>query len=46
MKKLAIVLGGVIIIAGLAFAALLVGTGPDDAPTMPVSVDIPDNFER
>lgn len=45
MKKTAIALGGITVIAGLAFMALLVGTSPDDAPSAPVTVDIADTFE-
>lgn len=46
MKKTAIALGAIIVLAGLAFMALLVGTGPDDAPSTPVTVEIPDTFEK
>ncbi len=45
MKKTAVALGVIVVLAGLAFMALLVGTGVDDAPTAPVTVDIPDTFE-
>jgi len=46
MKKTAIALGVIFVLALLAFGALLVGTGPGDAPTQPVVVDIPDTFEK
>lgn len=45
MKKLIMAAGAFIVIAGLALAALLVGTGPDDANPQPVIIELPDNFE-
>ncbi len=46
MKKTVIALGVIFVLALLAFGALLVGTGPSDAPSEPVVVDIPDTFEK
>lgn len=46
MKKTAIALAAILGICVLGFMALLVGTGPDDAPSAPVVVDLPDTYER
>jgi len=46
MKKLITVLLVIAVIAALALAALLVGTGADDANSKPVSIELDDTFER
>lgn len=46
MRKLVIFGASVLIVLVLAFAALLVGTGPQDAPVQDVVVELPDTYER
>lgn len=46
MRKMTVALIAVIVVIGVLFLWLLAGTAPEDANSVPVTIELEDSFER